>query len=208
MLESQDDIDVIGDAGNGHDAVDQAAQLCPDVAIVDIAMPELDGIDVTRKILKACTSTQVVILSMYSTSEHILQALRAGALGYVLKESAGTEVISAIRAVHAGHRYLSEKILETVVDDYLNQIETVKAESPLARLSLREREIMQLVMEGRSSTEIAHILYISPKTVETYRSRLMKKLDVSDLIGLIRFGIRYGLASLERPDSTSNNTTA
>jgi len=208
MLESHDDIDVIGDAGNGHDAVDQAAQLCPDVAIVDIAMPELDGIDVTRKILKACTSTQVVILSMYSTSEHILQALRAGALGYVLKESAGTEVISAIRAVHAGHRYLSEKILETVVDDYLNQIETVKAESPLARLSLREREIMQLVMEGRSSTEIAHILYISPKTVETYRSRLMKKLDVSDLIGLLRFGIRYGLASLERPDSTSNNTTA
>ena len=208
MLEAHGDIEVIGDAANGHDAVGQAAQLCPDVAIVDIAMPGLNGIDVTRKILKLCPSAKVIILSMYSATEHILRALQAGALGYVLKESAGVEVISAIRAVHAGNRYLSEKILGMVVEDYLYQSEIVRAESPLARLSLREREILQLVVEGKSSTEIGQILHVSPKTVDTHRSRLMKKLDVSDLSGLIRFSILHGLTPLDKLDSTSTNTTA
>jgi len=208
MLQTQDDIEVISDAANGHEAVGQAAQLCPDVAIVDIAMPGLNGIDVTRKILKVCPSTKVVILSMYSATEHILQALQAGALGYVLKESAGVEVISAIRAVHAGNRYLSKKILESVIDGYLYQSGIARAESPLARLSLREREILQLVVEGKSSIEIARILYISSKTVDTHRSRLMKKLDISDLASLIKFGIQHGLTHLEQLDSASSNTTA
>lgn len=208
MLEAHDDIEVIGDAANGHDAVGQAAQLRPDIAIVDIAMPGLNGIDVTRKILKVCPSAKVIILSMYSATEYILRALQAGALGYVLKESAGVEVISAIRAVHAGHRYLSEKILGMVVEDYLYQSEIVRAESPLARLSLREREVLQLVVEGKSSAEIAQILHVSPKTVDTHRSRLVKKLDVSDLTGLIKFSIRHGLTPLEQLDSTSRNTTA
>jgi DNA-binding NarL/FixJ family response regulator len=208
MLQTQDDIEVISDAANGHDAVGQAAQLCPDVAIVDIAMPGLNGIDVTRKILKVCPSTKVVILSMYSATEHILQALQAGALGYVLKESAGVEVISAIRAVHAGNRYLSKKILESVIDGYLYQSGIARAESPLARLSLREREILQLVVEGKSSIEIAQILYISSKTVDTHRSRLMKKLDISDLASLVKFGIQHGLTHLEQLDSASTNTTA
>lgn len=208
MMQAQDDIEVIGDAANGHDAVDQAAQLCPDIAIVDIAMPGLNGIDVTRKILKVCPSVKVIILSMYSATEHILRALQAGALGYVLKESAGVEVISAIRAVHAGNRYLSAKILGSVIDDYLYQSGIVRAESPLARLSLREREILQLVVEGKSSIEIARILYISSKTVDTHRSRLMKKLDISDLVGLIKFSIQHGLTPLEQLDSTSSNTTA
>lgn len=208
MMQAQGDIEVISDAANGHDAVGQAEQLCPDIAIVDIAMPGLNGIDVTRKILKVCPSTKVIILSMYSATEHILQALQAGALGYVLKESAGVEVISAIRAVHAGNRYLSKKILESVIDDYLYQSGIVRAESPLARLSLREREILQLVVEGKSSIEIAQILYISSKTVDTHRSRLMKKLDISDLVGLIKFSIQHGLTTLEQLDSTSSNTTA
>ncbi|MBA7686061.1 Response regulator UvrY [subsurface metagenome] len=208
MLEAHDDIEVIGDAANGHDAVGQAAQLRPDIAIVDIAMPGLNGIDVTRKILKVCPSAKIVILSMYSATEHILQALQAGALGYVLKESAGVEVISAIRAVHAGNRYLSKKILGSVIDDYLYQSGIARAESPLARLSLREREILQLVVEGKSSAEIGQILHVSPKTVDTHRSRLMKKLEVSDLTGLIKFSIRHGLTPLEQLDSTSRNTTA
>jgi len=208
MMQAQDDIEVISDAANGHDAVGQAAQLRPDVAIVDIAMPGLNGIDVTRKILKVCPSTKVIILSMYSATEHILQALQAGALGYVLKESAGVEVISAIRAVHDGNRYLSKKILESVIDDYLYQSKIARAESPLARLSIREREILQLVVEGKSSAEIAQILYISSKTVDTHRSRLMKKLDISDLVGLIKFSIQHGLTPLEQLDSTSTNTTA
>ncbi len=142
MLEAQGDIEVIGQAGTGHEAVGQITELCPDIAIVDIAMPELNGIDVTREVIKACPSTRVVILSMYSTTEHILQALQAGALGYVLKESAGVEVIGAVRAVHAGHRYLSEKILDRVVADYVSRSATVIIKSPLERLTPREREIL------------------------------------------------------------------
>ncbi len=208
MMEAQGDIEVIGHAGNGYEAVGQITELCPDVAVVDIAMPEMNGIDVTREVIKACPSTRVVILSMYSTTEHILQALQAGALGYVLKESAGVEVISAVRAVHAGHRYLSGKILDRVVVDYVSRSAKVIIKSPLERLTLREREILQLVVESKSSVEISRILDISAKTIETHRSRLMKKLGVRNLSGLINFGLRYGLTHAKQPGSTSTNTTA
>jgi DNA-binding NarL/FixJ family response regulator len=206
MMEVHGDINVIGDASDGREAVDKVAQLCPDVAIVDIAMPELNGIDATRKILQLCPSTGVIILSMYSSTEHIVRSLRAGALGYVLKESAGIEVVNAIRAVHDGHRYLSEKILDRVIDDYLRRRDTVGADSPLARLSLREREILQLVVEGKSSVEAAKILGLSPKTVETHRSRLMKKLEVGDLVGLIKFGVQHGLIPMEKFDFGDTTT--
>lgn len=206
MMEVHDDIKVIGDASDGREAVDKVVELCPDVAIVDIAMPELNGIDATRKILQVCPSTRVIILSMYSSNEHIVRALRAGALGYVLKESAGIEVVNAIRAVHDGHRYLSEKILDSVIDDYLRRRDTVGADSPLARLSLREREILQLVVEGKSSVEAAKILGLSPKTVETHRSRLMKKLEVGDLVGLIKFGVQHGLIPMEKFDFGDTTT--
>jgi DNA-binding NarL/FixJ family response regulator len=203
LLEAQDDADnkhpirVIGDAANGRDAVEQMAQLCPDVALIDIAMPDLNGIEATRQICKICPSVQVIILSMHSTSEHIFRALQAGARGYLLKESAGIEVVNAVRAVHAGHRYLSQKISDRVIDDYTRQREAVEADSPLARLSPREREIMQLVVEGQSSVEIAQALVLSPKTVETYRSRLMQKLDIGDLPALVKFAIQHGVTSLE-----------
>jgi DNA-binding NarL/FixJ family response regulator len=206
MMEANDDIKVIGDASDGREAVDKVAQLCPDVAIVDIAMPELNGIDATRKILQVCPSTGVIILSMYSSTEHIVRSLRAGALGYVLKESAGIEVVNAIRAVHDGHRYLSEKILDSVIDDYLHRRDAVGADSPLARLSLREREILQLVVEGKSSVEAAKILSLSPKTVETHRSRLMKKLEVGDLVGLVKFGVQHGLIPMEKFDFGDTTT--
>jgi DNA-binding NarL/FixJ family response regulator len=206
MMEANGDIKVIGDASDGREAVDKVAQLCPDVAIVDIAMPELNGIDATRKILQLCPSTGVIILSMYSSTEHIVRSLRAGALGYVLKESAGIEVVNAIRAVHDGHRYLSEKILDSVIDDYLHRRDAVGADSPLARLSLREREILQLVVEGKSSVEAAKILSLSPKTVETHRSRLMKKLEVGDLVGLVKFGVQHGLIPMEKFDFGDTTT--
>lgn len=208
MMEAQGDIEVIGHAGNGYEAVDKITELCPDVAVVDIAMPEMNGIDVTREVIKACPSTRVVILSMYSTTEHILQALQAGALGYVLKESAGVEVINAIRAVHAGHRYLSGKILDRVVVDYVSRSAKVIIKSPLERLTMREREILQLVIEGKSSVEISRILEISAKTIETHRSRLMKKLGVKNLGDLIKFGLSHGFTLPVEPDPTSPNTTA
>ena len=193
LLEADQDIQVVGDAANGRDAVRQAAQLGPDVVIVDIAMPELNGIEAARQICEACPSAQVIILSMHSTAEHIFQALQAGARGYLLKESAGKEVIAAIRAVHAGQRYLSQKISDQALDDHARQREP----GPLARLSPREREILQLVVEGKSSAEIAALFSLSPKTVETYRSRMMDKLGVGDLPGLVKFAIQHGLTPLE-----------
>lgn len=197
LLEAQGDIKVIGDAADGRQAVRQVAELRPDVVIMDIAMPELNGIEATWQICELCPSTQVVILSMRSDNEHIFRGFQAGARGYLLKESAGVEVVNAVRAVHAGRRYLSQRISDKVIDDYVRQREAAEAKSPLARLSPREREILQLIVEGKTSAEIAGILFLSPKTVETYRSRLKQKLGISDVPGLVKFAIQHGLTSLE-----------
>jgi len=206
LLEAHPDIKVVADVANGRDAVSKATQLSPDVVIMDIAMPELNGIEATRQIREVCPSAQIIILSIYSTSEHIFQALQAGACGYLLKESAGIEVVNAVRAVHAGQRYLSQKISDRVVDDYITQRKAVEAKSPLAHLSQREREILQLVVEGKSSTEIAEVLYLSSKTIDTYRTRLMKKLGINDIPNLVKFAIQHGLTTLERQDSSSNSS--
>jgi RNA polymerase sigma factor (sigma-70 family) len=197
LLEVQPDMRVIGDAANGRETVRRVARLCPDVVVLDIAMPELNGIEAAWEIHEVCPATQVIILSMYSTTEHIFRALQAGVRGYLLKESAGIEVIDAVRAVHAGQRYLSQRISDRTIDDYVRQRQADQAKSPLARLSPREREVLQLVAEGKSSAEIADILSLSLKTVETYRSRLMRKLGISDLPGLVRFAIQHGLTPLE-----------
>jgi DNA-binding NarL/FixJ family response regulator len=197
LLEAQPDIKVIGDAANGRETVRQVARLCPEVVVMDIAMPELNGIEAAREIAQVCPSTQVIILSMHSTMEHVFRALQAGARGYLLKESAGIEVVNAVRAVHADHRYLSQKISDALVDDYVRHRQSAEAQSPLARLSPREREVLQLVVEGKSSAEVAGILSLSLKTVETYRSRLMQKLGISDLPGLVKFAIQHGLTPLE-----------
>jgi len=197
LLEAQPDIKVIGDAANGREAVRQVTQLRPDVVVMDIAMPDLNGIEATRQIYEACPSAQVIILSMHSTTEHISRALQAGARGYLLKESAGIEVVNAVRAVHAGHRYLSPKISDWLIDDYIRQRRAVEGKGPLARLSPREREVLQLVVEGKSNAEIAGILSLSLKTVETYRSRLMRKLGISDLPSLVKFAVQHGLTPLE-----------
>lgn len=153
--------------------------------------------DHAAQINDTCPSTRVIILSMHKTAEHIYRALKAGAKGYVLKESAGQEVVSAVRSVYAGHRYLSRRIEETVIDNYARQNKSVTYASPLDKLSSREREILQLVVEGKSSAAIAETLFISPKTVETYRSRLMQKLGVKDIPSLVKFAIRHGVTSLE-----------
>lgn len=193
LLEAQGDVTVIGDAADGRQAVQQASRLCPDVIVLDIAMPELNGLEAMRQIRQNCPTTQVVMLSMHSTSEHIYRAFAAGASGYLLKESAGAEVVDAVRAVYAGRRYASRQIDLSQIDAMLNVPSAAQPKSPLERLSAREREILQLVVEGKSSVEIGRILAVSPKTVETYRSRLMQKLGVSDLAGLIRFALEHGL---------------
>ena len=193
LLEAHADISVVGLASNGHEALNQARLMQPDVVVMDIAMPELNGIDAAAQVVDVSPDTRVIILSMYSSNEDIFRALQVGALGYVLKESAGKEVVEAVRAVHAGRRYLSQKLMETVIDDYIHQR---GLENPLASLSIREREVLQLVVEGKTSVEIAETLALSSKTVDTYRSRLMEKLGLENLPSLVKFAIRHHLSSL------------
>lgn len=195
LLNVEPDINVIGVAEDGRDAAKQVAQLCPDVVIMDIAMPVLNGIEATAEIRVVCPAARVVILSMHSTTEHMIRAFQAGACGYLLKESAGSELIEAIHMVQDGHRYLSPEIADRLIDQFIEQPETV-VESRLMRLSTREREVLQLAVEGQSNAEIAESLSLSIKTVGTYRSRLMDKLDIHDLPGLVKFAIRNGLTPL------------
>jgi DNA-binding NarL/FixJ family response regulator len=194
LLEAQRDIEVVGEAANGSEALRQARQLHPDLVIMDLAMPEMNGIEATLQMHDACPSTRVLVLSMHSTSEHIFRALQAGAKGYLLKDSAGAEVVDAVRAVHAGRRYLSQKIAAAALDDYIAGRQPV---SPLEKLSRRERQILQQVVEGKSSAEIGKTLFLSPKTVDTYRSRMMHKLGIGDLPGLVRFAIQHGVTQLD-----------
>lgn len=197
LLEAQSGLEVVGEAGDGREAVREVARLRPDVVVMDIAMPELNGIEATRMICEAGTPPKVIILSMHFQTEYIFRALQAGAYGYLVKDSVGTEVVDAIRAVHRGSHYLSEGISESVIDDYVRQRGVAKEDDPLLLLSPREREVLQLVVEGRSTLEIAEIAALSPKTVETYRSRLMHKLEITNLPELVKFAIRYGLTSVD-----------
>jgi DNA-binding NarL/FixJ family response regulator len=190
LLQAQGGMTVVAHAQDGREAVRKATELQPDVVIMDIVMPELDGIEATRLIHDSSVLTQVVILSMSSNTEHIFRALQAGAKGYLLKESAGAELVAAIKSVHAGRRYLSQKITETVVDDYIREHHPTE---PLGKLSNRERQILQLVAEGKSTADIARRLYLSPKTVDTYRSRLMQKLNIDGFAGLVKFAIASGV---------------
>ncbi|HRV91789.1 MAG TPA: response regulator transcription factor [Anaerolineae bacterium] len=196
-IDAQIDLEVIGEVDNGLDAVQQAVIDCPNVVVMDITMPKLNGIEATRQILEVCPETRVIVLSMHASTKHILWSLQAGAMGYLLKGSASSEVITAIRAVSAGRRYLSHKVAEQIGQDQLHHLETKEVDNPLAPLSPREREVLQLVVEGKSSAEIAKLLYLSVKTVETYRYRLMQKLNINDLPGLVKFAIQNGLTPLE-----------
>jgi DNA-binding NarL/FixJ family response regulator len=197
LLERHEDLRVTGEAADGHEAVRLAQTLKPNVIIMDISMPVLNGIEATQQVLGVSPSTRVIILSMYSTSEHIFRAFKAGAQGYLLKESAGADVVNAVRAVREGKRYLTEKIADAVLDDFIHQRSLAESESPVSRLSERERQILQLVVEGKSSSEIGSQLFISPKTVETYRSRIMQKLSINDVPGLVKFALQHGLTALE-----------
>jgi len=197
LLDKEADIEVVGKAADGLEAVQRISDLRPDAVVMDIAMPSLNGIEATRRVVEETPKTAVLILSMHATSEHIFQALRAGATGYVLKESAGRELVEAVRAVFSGKRYITPKIQEIIMEDYVHRREPPSGKSPLERLTRREREILQMVVEGKASAQIAETLLLSRKTVETYRSRMMEKLGVRDVPGLVKFAIQYGLTSLE-----------
>ncbi len=194
LLEASGTATVVGVAGSGREAIDEVRRLAPEVVLMDIAMPDLNGLEATRRLRQAFPAVEVVVLSMHATAEHVFQALRAGARGYLVKESAGAEVVAAVASVAAGRRYLCQRVADLVVNGYLRGADLARTPSPLERLSERERDVLQHVVAGRSSAEIARLLHLSPKTVDTYRSRLMAKLGVRDLAGLIRFALEHGLA--------------
>jgi len=195
LLEANPDIKVVGDAANGRQAVSQVKELRPDVVIMDISMPDLNGIEATRQILASNPEVGVIILSMLGTADHVFHALQAGARSFLLKESAGREVMQAVQSVNAGEMYFSRPITQTMITDYMQA--RVEAHSDLESLSLRENEILCLVVEGKTSAEIGRSLNLSPKTIDSYRSRMMQKLGVSDLPELIKYAIKHGLISLD-----------
>lgn len=193
ILEASGQVTVVGVAESGRQAIDQARALRPQVLLMDIAMPDLNGIEAAERLQRVLPEVQVVVLSMHATTEHIYRALHAGARGYLVKESAGSEVLEAVLTVARGGRWLSKRVEELVLSGFLEQRPGSREASPLERLSARERDVVQQVVEGKSSAEIARVLHLSPKTVDTYRSRAMAKLGVTDLAGLVRFAIQHGL---------------
>jgi two-component system, NarL family, response regulator NreC len=188
LLAETPDLKVVGSFDEGGAAVRFAAREQPDLAIVDIAMPRSSGIDTARSLRAVTPKTQILVLSMHARPEYVRQAMWAGANGYVLKESASEELVAAVRAVYAGRRYLSRAIPAAVLDQ-------CASEDPLERLSAREKEVLKLVVEGNTSHQVATLLGLSPKSIDTYRSRLMTKLDIEHLPALVKFAIRRGLTS-------------
>lgn len=193
LIEAQPDLVVVGCVSDGREALRKAMELRPDVVLMDIAMPELNGIEATRLIGQRTPEIRVVILSMHSNQEYVLRALQAGARGYLMKKNAADEVLTAIRTVHSGGRFLSRQIAEGVIDDYLRS----GTGSPLDALSSRERQVLQMLVESKVIAAIAESLSLSPKTVETYRSRIMQKLGIDDMPSLVKFAIQHGLTSVD-----------
>jgi DNA-binding NarL/FixJ family response regulator len=193
LLEAQPDMRVVGSFGDGDAAIQFAAREEPDVAILDVALPHASGIDVARQLRDASPDTHLLVLSMHSNPEYVHQALRAGALGYVAKESAGPVLVEAVRSVHAGRRYLSESLGEETIR---RSPQSGEERDLLGLLSAREREVLRHTVEGRTIAETARRLGLSPKSVETYRSRLMTKLDIDDLPALVKFAIRHGITTV------------
>ena len=193
LLETDPEIRVVADANDGREAIAQAAATRPQVVVMDISMPKMDGIESTRAIISNAPDTGVVMLSMHSADSTVREALDAGARGYLLKESAGAEVLSAVRAVAAGGSYFGEGLGAA----QRGQARGGSNVDPTARLTESERRVLRLVVQGKSNIETARALDLSPRTVETYRARLMEKLQVGDLPALVKFAIRNGLTSID-----------
>jgi DNA-binding NarL/FixJ family response regulator len=195
LLETIENLEVIAESGDGREALELLSRHRPDVALLDIGMPGMNGIEIARQSARASPKTKIVILSMYDDKAHVTQAIRAGVAGYLLKGAAVAELPLAIKAVLAGQTYLTPRVSRHVVDGFLH--EEASEADPLEALPPRQREILQLIAEGRSTKEIAGLFEVSVKTIETHRARLMERLNIHDVPGLVRFAIRSGLVSSE-----------
>jgi two-component system, NarL family, response regulator NreC len=192
LLLEEEGLQVVGEGANGQEAVRLAGTLCPDVAILDIGMPILNGIDATKEIARVSPRTRTIVLTMYEDDGFVLKSLRAGVRGYLLKARAAEDLVQAIGAVCKGEVYLSPGISETVVQAFLNAVE-----APPEPLSDRERQVLQLVAEGKRTKEIAQILCVSTSTAESHRNHIMQKLNIHDVAGLVRYAIGHGLVAIE-----------
>lgn len=197
LLEKQTDFDVVGEADNGRKAVQMAQEIKPDVVVMDVSMPDLNGIEATMQIIESLPETRVIALSMHSDKRFVVGMLRAGASGYLLKDCASQELANAIVQVAGGKKYLSPEITGVVIDDFLQGGSSEKGSTVTSQLSPREREVLQLIAEGWSTKQIASHLYVSIKTVETHRRQIMKKLDLHAIADLTKYAIREGLTSIE-----------
>ncbi len=196
LLDKETGIEVVGEAEDGREAIVKAEELHPDVVVMDIAMPGLNGLEATRQIKKRFSDIKIIILTMHANEEYILQSLKAGASGYLIKKAAPAELISAINAVHKGHSFLSPSISRMVIDEYIRRSKEIsEGEEGFEQLTVREREVLQLIAEGRKTREIAELLYISIKTVETHRAHIMNKLDIHSTAELTQYAIRKGIIS-------------
>ena len=198
LLEKQTDIEVVGEADNGRKAVQMAQEQNPDVVVMDVSMPDLNGIEATTQIIESLPETRVIALSMHSDKRFVMGMLRAGASGYLLKDCASQELANAIVQVAGGKKYLSPEITGVVIDDFLlGGGSSEEVATAASQLSPREREVLQLIAEGWSTKQIASHLYVSIKTIETHRRQIMKKLDLHSIADLTKYAIREGLTSIE-----------
>ncbi len=196
LLGGIDGVSVLAEAGDGHEALKLVEELRPHLVLLDIAMPGMSGLDVAGRICKDYPEVRVIILSMHANEEYVLQALRAGARGYLLKDAGTAELELAVRAVTRGETYLSPAVSRHVIGEYLRRQDQLSG--PLDTLTSRQREILTLVAEGKTTKEIATKLDLSVKTVESHRTQLMDRLDIHDIAGLVRFAVRMGLVSADR----------
>ncbi|KPJ99353.1 MAG: LuxR family transcriptional regulator [Desulfobacterales bacterium SG8_35] len=197
LLEKQADFDVVAEAENGRKAVQMAQEKKPDVVVMDVSMPDLNGIEATTQIIESLPGTRVIALSMHSDKRFVMGMLQAGASGYLLKDCASQELANAIHQVAGGKKYLSPEITGVVIDDFLLGASSGEVAKAASVLSAREREVLQLIAEGWSTKQIASHLYVSIKTIETHRRQIMKKLDLHTIADLTKYAIREGLTSIE-----------
>ena len=196
MLEASGDMKVVGECADGREAVSVYQRLQPDIVLMDVAMPNLNGIEAARQIVSSRPGARVIMLSMHADGQYVFESLRAGASGYVLKDAAFADLMAAIQAVSEGRRYLSPPLADVVMTDYVRASRGEKVATAIDKLSAREREVLQLIGEGNPSAEIARKLFISVRTVETHRQHIMEKLGIHSVAGLTKFAIKHGLCSL------------
>ena len=194
LLSLHDDIKIVGEASEGQEAIEKTQDLSPDVVVMDVAMPDMDGIEATRRIRKQSPKVKVIVLTQYDNKEYILSAIKAGAAGYVPKRALGSELVSAVRAVNRGESFLYPSAAAALIDDYRRQAKTAE---PYDQLTPREREILKLIAEGHTSREIADTLFISLKTVYGHRTKIMEKLGLRNRTELFKFAVRKGLLTLD-----------